>query len=56
MESRPQNPEFRNNPKNIHPCDISHFENSVDPDLGSQLITIHTVFHSACKYMTMLIT
>ena len=20
MESQPQNPEFRNNPKNIHPC------------------------------------
>ena len=20
MESRPQNPEFRNNPKNFHPC------------------------------------
>ena len=20
MESRPQNPEFRNNPENLHPC------------------------------------
>ena len=20
MESRPQNPEFRNNPENFHPC------------------------------------
>ena len=22
MESRPQNPEFRNNPENFHPCII----------------------------------
>ena len=21
MESQPQNPEFRNNPENFHPCD-----------------------------------
>ena len=30
------------------------FENSVDPDLlglGSQLIRIHNVYHTACKYM-----
>ena len=25
MESQPQNPEFRNNPENFHPCK-SHFE------------------------------
>ena len=23
MESQPQNPEFRNNPKNFHPCSSS---------------------------------
>ena len=22
MESQPQNPEFRNNPDNLHPCDL----------------------------------
>ena len=29
MESQPQNPEFRKNPENFHPCP---FENRVDPD------------------------
>ena len=23
MESRPQNPEFRNNPENFHPCKLA---------------------------------
>ena len=27
MESQPQNPEFRNNPENFHPCD-TEMENS----------------------------
>ena len=35
--------------------DISRFENSVDPDqlasMRSQLIRIHTVFHSDCIYI-----
>ena len=26
MESRPQNPEFRNNPENVHPCRINSFQ------------------------------
>ena len=25
MESRPQNPEFRNNPENFHPCIVGLF-------------------------------
>ena len=25
MESQPQNPEFRNNPENFHPCVHSHY-------------------------------
>ena len=25
MESRPQNPEFRNNPENFHPCKRDFF-------------------------------
>ena len=24
MESQPQNPEFRNNPENFHPCKLKH--------------------------------
>ena len=42
MESHPQNPEFRNNPENFHPCSCTILfgvmdssatqENSVDPD------------------------
>ena len=24
VESQPQNPEFRNNPENFHPCDFSN--------------------------------
>ena len=37
MESQPQNPEFRNNPENFHPCTISvkgFASSSVCPDLG----------------------
>ena len=39
MESQPQNPEFRINPENFHPCIpvvspyfLVRAENSVDPD------------------------
>ena len=41
MESQPQNPEFRINPKNFHPCayiqkHLSHFfswkQNNMNPD------------------------
>ena len=24
MESQPQNPEFRNNPENFHPCNLEY--------------------------------
>ena len=34
MESQPQNPEFRNNPENFHPC---------DPNKTSNLFSIHVV-------------
>ena len=26
MESQPQNPEFRNNPENVHPCKRGQFQ------------------------------
>ena len=33
MESQPQNPEFRNNPENFHPC--VHFDTvNIGPDKG----------------------
>ena len=35
MESQPQNPEFRNNPQNFHPCTslpASHTPSSLDPE------------------------
>ena len=36
MESQPQNPEFRNNPENFHPCpgypQTGTLANSADPD------------------------
>ena len=43
MESRPQNPEFRNNPENFHPCSI-RASNSLDPD---QLVLIWV--QTVCK-------
>ena len=29
MESQPQNPDFRNCPENLHPCDLNNFFISV---------------------------
>ena len=34
MESQPQNPEFRNNPENFHPC-ILPSSNAIDKDLST---------------------
>ena len=34
MESQPQNPEFRNNPENFHPCIVHNIETS---DLESMI-------------------
>ena len=36
MESHPQNPEFRNNPENFHPCIPERFLSSVAPGMDSQ--------------------
>ena len=29
MESHPQNPEFRNNPENFHPCESDEVPNEI---------------------------
>ena len=29
MESQPQNPEFRNNPENFHPCDTVNYKSQL---------------------------
>ena len=40
MESQSQNPEFRNNPENFHPCNVVFFLNlQVTKDLCK--ITLH---------------
>ena len=44
MESQPQNPEFRNNPENFHPCDISYLQQR---ELG------HTSFRSTSSNCTL---
>ena len=36
MESRPQNPEFRNNPENFHPCNWQVSSNFVQHGPGRQ--------------------
>ena len=52
MESQPQNPEFRNNPENFHPCDqralvltlcdfcylLINFAKSLDPDQDQYIV------------------
>ena len=45
MESHPQNPEFRNNPENFHPC-YSKFMSSIFPvwQIMSQFSQNHDVF------------
>ena len=35
MESQPQNPEFRINPENFHPC-ADTFANKLEPDQAAQ--------------------
>ena len=34
MESQPQNPEFRINPENFHPCSISSIQNMVQKEIS----------------------
>ena len=40
MESQPQNPEFRNNPENFHPCGwkmIDHWHNNASLEHSTQV-------------------
>ena len=37
MESQPQNPEFRINPKNFHPCQCRQKNNQLDAQDGCTL-------------------
>ena len=43
MESQPQNPEFRNNPENLHPCIalITFFLNIFKSESGNLYINYH---------------
>ena len=51
MESQPQNPEFRNNPENFHPCaDPGYILFRKQDRSRSAGFRIHTVSHSAHKY------
>ena len=51
MESQPQNPEFRNNPENFHPCNmylgsLYCIQIWTQFRLGSSLLRVHSVcFH-----------
>ena len=38
MESQPQNPEFRNNPENFHPCNGDEYNNDVEVNLHQKQI------------------
>ena len=49
MESQPQNPKFRNNPENFHPCNNewhSGYQSTV-PEVSP--ITTGDAFQLACK-------
>ena len=37
MESQPQNPEFRNNPENFHPCNILSSPGKDNQDEGGKI-------------------
>ena len=41
MESQPQNPEFRNNPENFHPCMYSYYSN---PNSGFIQVLVYKIF------------
>ena len=46
MESQPQNPEFRNNPENVHPC-IQTLEAQVGHEISELNETNHDMLHCA---------
>ena len=40
MESQPQNPEFRINPENFHPCFMSHVSTSRNPCINKATLVL----------------
>ena len=53
MESQPQNPEFRNNPENFHPCPISPTTKSTSC-LTSGIIQVPIMMYTLCLFINKL--
>ena len=53
MESCPQNPEFRNNPENIHPCSkkIIRIYHECEGGIEKSVMRITVWHHQACQVM-----
>ena len=49
MESQPQNPEFRNNPENFHPCEFAKQAAKSDRMIGKPCI-LSVSINSFTKY------
>ena len=47
MESQPQNPEFRNNPENFHPCTKSFFECTLVASKDARLVCVYLNLNKA---------
>ena len=46
MESQPQNPEFRNNPENFHPCELTRLTEG----LSVQIFRVSMVCNTCQNY------
>ena len=42
MESQPQNPEFRNNPENFHPCVLRNYHNKPHSFMSDPTATMYS--------------
>ena len=54
MESQPQNPEFRINPENLHPCfaNIIRFHQECEGEIEKSVPRITVWHHEACRVIT----
>ena len=43
MESQPQNPEFRINPENFHPCDYALLSQIIEPLLSYDVASVRNI-------------